>query len=131
MASKKRYKVFATAFDKKNNVIGQGVNEYKRSHPLMKKFAMEAGEPCEKIYIHAELAAVLSAGKKNIHKVLVQRFDSNGNPALAKPCKTCQCMLKTFGVKIVQYTSAHGVVQEYVKDLSDETQTQISLYGVC
>jgi len=111
--SKKRYQLFATCFDKKNNVIGQGVNDYKRSHPLMKKFAIEAGESEEKVFMHAELAAVLSAGRKKIHKILVQRFDSNGDPVLAKPCPTCQKMLKAFDVKVVQYTTENGIATEF------------------
>jgi hypothetical protein len=32
--------------------------------------------------------------------------------ATAKPCVTCQAMLKGFGVKIVRYTTETGV-QEY------------------
>jgi len=113
--AKKRYQLFSTCFDRKGNVIGHGVNDYKRSHPLMKKFALEAGESEEKVFIHAELAAVLSAGRKSIYKILIQRFDSNGDPVLAKPCPTCQCMLRAFGVKYMQYTTENGIIEEEVK----------------
>jgi hypothetical protein len=42
----------------------------------------------------------------------VQRFHENGDMAVAKPCPTCQAMLKGFGVKIVRYTSEEGI-KEY------------------
>ena len=40
------------------------------------------------------------------------RFHNNGTMATAKPCLTCQAMLKGFGVKIVRYTSEEGI-KEY------------------
>jgi deoxycytidylate deaminase len=106
---KKRFELIATAFDSKRKVIGSGVNDYKKSHPLMKIYAVKAKESPLKIKKHAELSALLAAGNKQIHSLFVQRFDANGNPALAKPCLTCQCMLKDFGVKFVEYTTPNGI----------------------
>ncbi len=110
---RQRFTLVATCFDKKGNVIGTGVNEYHRSHPLMKYFAEKAGESEHKVWKHAELSAVLASGKKEIDSILVQRFHKNGLMANAKPCKTCQEMLKAFGVKLVKYTHEEGI-KEYV-----------------
>lgn len=107
--TRKRYEIIATAFDKKGRVLGTGVNDYNRSHPLMKHFAIQAGEPEQKDKIHAELSAILASGRKNIHSVFVQRFHNDGSMATAKPCMTCQAMLRGFGVKIVRYTSEEGI----------------------
>lgn len=107
---KKRFELIATAFDIKRRVIGTGVNDYNKSHPLMKLYALKAKESCAKIKKHAELSAILAAGNKAVHSMLVQRFDSFGNPALAKPCPTCQLMLKDFGLKYVEYTSPEGIL---------------------
>lgn len=112
MKPRKRYNLVATCFDKKGRVISAGTNEYNRSHPLMQEFAIKAGESEEKIYRHAEFNAVLSAGRKDVHSILVQRFHNNGDMANAMPCKTCQQMLKSFGVKIVRYTTDEGI-KEY------------------
>lgn len=109
---RKRYDLVATCFDKRKRVISSGANQYNKSHPLMKHFAELSGESDEKIYLHAELAALLAARGKEVDSVLVQRFDSEGSPRLAKPCKTCQTMLKAFGVRLVRYTTEEGV-QEY------------------
>lgn len=106
---RRRYEIIATAFDRKGRVIGAGVNEYHRSHPLMKIYSEKAGESSLKIYKHAELSAILSAGNKDVHSILVQRFKSNGEPALAMPCKTCQVMLKDFGVRFVRFTTEEGL----------------------
>jgi deoxycytidylate deaminase len=116
--TRKRYEIIATVFDKRGRVIGNGVNQYSKSHPLFKKFAIEAGESPEKIYIHAEFAACISAGKKEIHSILIQRFHNNGEMANAFPCKTCQTMLKAFGVKIIRYTSDSGIQEIKIEDLS-------------
>ena len=110
--SRKRYEIVSTTFDKKGRVIASSVNFYRKSHPLMKHFAKIAGESEHKVSIHAELGAMLKCGDKPVHSILVQRYDAQGNSGLAKPCPTCQAMLKSFGVKIVRYTTSEGI-KEY------------------
>jgi deoxycytidylate deaminase len=78
----------------------------------MQEFAIKAGESEDKIYRHAEFNAVLSSGRKDVHSILVQRFHINGDMANAMPCPTCQGMLRSFGVKIVRYTTDEGI-KEY------------------
>lgn len=108
--TRKRYEIIATCFDRKGKVLGTGVNDYSRSHPLMKHFAVKAGESEQKDKLHAELSA--ASGRKNIHSIFVQRFHNDGAMALASPCPTCKAMLRGFGVKIVRYTSEEGI-KEY------------------
>lgn len=112
MSNRKRYTIVATCFDRKGKVVGTGTNNYRKSHPLMQHFAVKAGESDEKIYLHAELSAVLQSGRKEIHSILVQRFHTNGDLANAMPCLTCQKMLKSFGVKQVKYSHEEGI-KEY------------------
>lgn len=110
--TRKRYEIVATCLDRKGRVLGTGVNDYNRSHPLAKHFAVVAGESEQKDKVHAELAAVLASGRKNIYSIFVQRFHNDGRLALAAPCPTCKAMLKGFGVKIVRYTTEEGI-KEY------------------
>lgn len=70
------------------------------------------GHP-EKMYLHAEVQALLRCGDKKPYKLIVQRFDSEGKPAMAKPCPICQKALQLYGVKEVWYTSEH---QQLVKE---------------
>ncbi len=106
--SAKRYKIKATCFDKRKRVISVGYNSYKKTHPLMLFFAMQAEKNSQKICLPAELAALLKAKDKEIHTMLVERIESNGY-GLAKPCLACQCAIKAYGVKFVQYTTEEGV----------------------
>lgn len=110
----RKHHLIATAFDKKGNILGAGINDYHKSHPLMKIYNEKSGDHKEKIYLHAEMVACLRSGTKVIHSVLVQRFNQQGNPALAKPCLTCMCMLKDFGVKMIRYTSEEGIKSEQI-----------------
>jgi len=115
--SRKRYVITAHTFDRKGKHIATGQNEYNRSHPLMRNFAVLAGESPEKCWKHAELSAVLNSRGKEIDSILVQRYDAFGNPKLARPCPTCRQMLKAFGVRIARYSTEDEIKEEFVEDM--------------
>lgn len=115
--TRKRYEIISTTFDKRGRPIATGINDYKKSNPLMKTFAKLAGESDQKIWVHSEMNAVLKSKHRDIDSILVQRFDSFGNPKLAKPCRTCTQMLKGFGVRVVRYSTEDGIKEELVKDM--------------
>ena len=75
----------------------------------MKYHAVLVGDSESKIYRHAELAALLDAGQHEVYSVFVQRLDAAGQPANAKPCKTCQSILRSFGVKLANFTTDEGI----------------------
>lgn len=122
--AQKRYIITATALSKQGKVLGTATNQYHKSHPLAKLYSIKAGLSDQRVYIHAELGAVLRstnailrAGDSkvhttSVHTMLVQRFHNNGALANAKPCKSCQLMLKDFGVKKIVYTDEDGM-KEY------------------
>lgn len=110
--AQRKHQLIATAFDKKGNVIGSGVNDYKKTHPLMKIYSDKVKDTSGRIYLHAEIRAGLSIGSKQIHSMLIQRFNAAGEMALAKPCPICECFLRDFGVKFVRYTSREGIKRE-------------------
>lgn len=51
---------------------------------------------------------------KDVHTLLVQRFDSKGNPKLAYPCPVCMEAIKEYGVKKVIYTVDSGKEELYI-----------------
>lgn len=114
MAVQKRFNLIAKCFDKKGNLLSVGVNSYVKSSPVMKHFAKLAGEPY-KIYLHAEVQALLRARDKIVHRITVERYDEEGNMRLAKPCPICTLAIKEFGVKYVEYTSPEGIIKEKVQ----------------
>lgn len=100
----KRHHITAQCFDKRGRLLSTGVNSYTKSHPVQAHYARLAGQP-ERHFLHAEIAALLKAGDRVVHKISVTRFDAKGNPANAEPCPICKTAIKAFGVKYVEYTN--------------------------
>ena len=71
-------------------------------------------KPSKRKRLFLEACLVLRAGDAQIASILVERYDAHGHPRLAKPCKTCQQMLKAFGVQEIRYTTSHGIETQEV-----------------
>lgn len=100
----KKYLITAIIYDKRGRVLSIGRNSYTKTHPLQFKYAKKVGTR-DKIYIHAELDAVLKCPNlERAHKIVVFRYDNDGNEANAKPCAVCQEMLSHTKIKIVEHT---------------------------
>lgn len=56
--------------------------------------------------LHAEMVCLKTSGRAYIDKssIFVYRESKDGIPAMAKPCKNCQKLLKNFGVKRMIYS---------------------------
>lgn len=115
--SRKRYAITASVFDRRGRHISTGQNDYQKSHPLVKHFALLAGESEHKHALHAEFSACLAARGKEVDSILVQRYDAFGKPKIARPCPTCRQMLKAFGVRIARYSTEDGIKEEFVEDM--------------
>src|SRR6266478_6526269 len=98
-----KHHMTATIWDRKGRLLSTASNSYTRSHPLQKHFAKLSGNP-ERIYLHAELAALLKCGTKQPHTISVVRIKKDGTTGLAKPCAAYQLALKHWGVKVINYT---------------------------
>ena len=98
----RRYDITALAYNKRGKLIAVGKNSYVRTHPLQAKFAKKAGKP-DAIYLHAEVSALLKS-REQVHRLVVLRYDRQGNPVNAKPCPSCQLAIKHFNVKQVDHT---------------------------
>lgn len=94
--TKKRYLITAKCYDRKGNLLSEAQNSYTKSHPIQAHFASLVGEP-QRIYLHAEIAALLKCGDKTPYKLFIQS-DSQSLPI---PCAICQYALTEWGVKTV------------------------------
>lgn len=103
MATKQRQTIIAKCYDKKGNLLSVGFNSYKKTHPLQALLAAKVGHPY-KIYLHAEISAILRAGDKSIHAITVERYNADGLPVNATPCPICALAIKIFNVKKVSHT---------------------------
>jgi deoxycytidylate deaminase len=81
-------------------VIGVGYNQLK-SHP---------NSPDDWKTVHAEFHAVLGVSPADLHKAraYVYRESKSGDWALAKPCTSCQKLLRDCGVVEVLFTTSSG-----------------------
>ncbi len=84
-------------------MLSSGQNSYVKTHPLQAKIAAEVGEP-HKVFLHAEVSALLKCDWKKAHRILVTRYGKDGKPLLAKPCVICRSVIKLTNIKIVEHT---------------------------
>ncbi len=89
----------------KGRTISVGFNQLFKTHPLIRKFH-------EHQRIHAEVSAILRLRNKELLKgatMVVYRAQKNtDNPLIAKPCPTCQDIMRFFGiVKVIYTTNGH------------------------
>ena len=103
MSVRKKFILKATTYDRKGNVIAVGFNSYIKTHPKQSTMAAKVGMN-EKQTLHAEIAAIIRSKRHVIHKIKVERYDSCGNPKMAKPCPVCELAIKEAGIKFVEYT---------------------------
>jgi len=95
----------ARCFDKKGRLLSTATNSYSKTHPLQAYFAERVGHP-SKVYLHAEIAAIIKAGGKPIYKIVITRFNPKTHKSLnAKPCPICQEAIRAFGIKLVSWTT--------------------------
>lgn len=112
----KKHIILAKALDKRGRLIASAFNSYTKSSPMMNHFAKLAGMPT-RIYWHAECLAIARCGDKTPYMITIERFDSEGNPAIAKPCPVCTLAIKEYGIKKVRYTIPGGYREDYSEDL--------------
>lgn len=102
--SRRKFDIKATIYDKRGRVLSVGENSYMKTHPWQGKLAKNVGRP-EAIYLHAEIAALVKLKDwSKAHRIKVERYDSNGNPVMAKPCEICQSALRRTGIEIIEHT---------------------------
>lgn len=82
----------------------------------MQSLAKEVGLD-EKIYLHAEVQALLKAGERKVHTMKIMRQTKDGALANAKPCPICTKAIKLFDVQFVQYSIVGSLVRQSVETL--------------
>lgn len=100
----KKHHVTAIIFDKRGRPLSIGQNSYIKTHPLQLKMAEKVGLP-EKKFIHAELSAIVRCKDlSKAHKIVVMRYNKDGEPVNAKPCKICEQAIALTPIKIIEHT---------------------------
>lgn len=101
---KYKHNLTARCYDRKGKLLSIATNSYSKTHPIQAYFATKVGQPA-KIYLHAEIHAIIKAGDKKIHKIVISRIGKNHKFLNAKPCPICQEAIKAYGIPFVSYTT--------------------------
>jgi tRNA(Arg) A34 adenosine deaminase TadA len=102
--SKARFDITAIVYDKRGKVLSIGKNSYVKTHPVQNFHAEKVGLP-HKQFLHAEIHAIVKCKQlEKAHKIVVMRFDKEGNPKTAKPCPVCQSAIEAAGIMHVEHT---------------------------
>jgi len=96
-------RIYAVVTDKKGNIISEGYNSYTKTHPKQAYYANMVDLP-EKVFLHAEISALVKVRQGKPHKIYIARVDANDNTMLAAPCPICQEAIRESGIKSVEYT---------------------------
>jgi tRNA(Arg) A34 adenosine deaminase TadA len=108
---------------KKSKVVATAVNLEKKTHPWQAKLAKKVGL-CEKIYLHAEVSALIKA-KEDADTIVVARVNTQNKLRMAKPCPICAFALEQAGITNIYYTTNEGFMYKYSPDVdSSETVTE-------
>lgn len=101
----RKYDITAIIKDKHGHIISRANNSYVKTHPVQARLAEQVGRE-KKIYLHAEVLAILRAGEKieKAHTIEIYRFDRMGRTKLAKPCPICMELIKTTPIRNIVYT---------------------------
>ncbi len=121
---KQRYTIVAHCYDKRGILISSATNNYDKSHPLQKYFAERVGHN-EKIYLHAEIAAILRAKDKQIHRICIYRYGANGEALLAKPCPVCIEAIRAFNIPTITWSTKEGMVTCSLDSLNTSKQLNL------
>jgi deoxycytidylate deaminase len=95
----KKQRVFAIITDKKGRILASGGNSYTKSNPLQAYYAELVTKERHKIYVHAELQALVHLKGKKADKIFVARVAKDGTPLPSHPCPICSMALRDAGIK--------------------------------
>lgn len=97
---------------KGHKIISSGFNSSTKCDPIQSRLdSNKYGCECPG-KVHAEINALLPfiKNKENISgaSIFVYRQHKNGIPARAKPCSTCEAVIRAMGIKKVYYSEENG-----------------------
>lgn len=101
---------------KGHRIISSSCNSATKCHPLQARLDSEKyGVECPG-RVHAEISALLPLIRDKVDlsnaSIYIFRQHKNGTLAMAKPCSSCQKVIKQLGIKKVFYSIENGYAVE-------------------
>ncbi len=95
----------------RSKVVLTATNLEKKSHPVQARFAERVGLG-EKIYLHAEIAALVKC-REECDTIVVARVNPQHKLRMAKPCPICDLALQEAGITKIYYSTDNGFLYNY------------------
>ena len=100
-----KHTLTAIVFDKRGRPLSIGQNSYTRTHPRQAAIAAKVGLP-EKKFVHAEFVAITKCRDlKKAHKIVIMRYNKQGEPVNAEPCPICMSLIREVNIKVIEWTT--------------------------
>lgn len=96
-----------------SRVVSVGWNSTK-SHPVQKYYNVASGRVAPKHACHAEMAAIIKAGSRDLSgsTLYVGRYDMLGRLAMCRPCTACRLAMERRRIRNVVYTTERGILHD-------------------
>jgi deoxycytidylate deaminase len=99
----KKQRICAIITDKRGRIVSTGCNSYTKSHPRMAYYC-EVTKQQHKIFLHAELDAIIKTKRKIPNTIYIARVDKQGIPLPCQPCEICKLAIQDAGIKNIIHT---------------------------
>lgn len=99
----RKQRICAIVTDKRDRILSIGCNSYSKTHPKMFYYC-EVTNQQHKIFLHAELDAIIKVKNGIPETMYIARVDKQGNPLPCHPCSICNLALKDAKIKTVIHT---------------------------
>lgn len=102
----------------KHKIISSGTNSNK-TNPIQKRFNIHRFSVDTPHTVHAELACLLPLiNRKDINfsdvSLYIYREHKSGDLALARPCASCEALIRSLGIRSIYYTGNQSYISEEI-----------------
>lgn len=102
----------------KHKIISSGTNSNK-TNPIQKRFNIHRFSVDTPHTVHAELACLLPLiNRKDINfsdvSLYIYREHKSGDLALARPCASCEALIRSLGIRNIYYTGNQSYISEEI-----------------
>lgn len=105
MPCNQRQEITAVIRDRRGRELSRGTNSYTKTHPEQARWSRRAGLPPQRVYLHAEISALVRCRRRDrAHSITITRRSPDGKYRLAAPCAACAAAIKAAGISRIYHT---------------------------
>lgn len=101
-----------------HKIISSGYNSCK-TNPIQKRLNVHRFDVDTNHTIHAELSCLLPLiNRRDVEfsnvSLYIYREHKSGDPALARPCASCEALIRSLGIRNIYYTGNKSYISEEI-----------------